>query len=370
MGRRISNERCFWIGMERPEEFPWSNHNAFLFASGREALVVLLRSLQFKEGDAVLLPAFVPEGIIAPCQLQKLDIHYYTIDRNLDPNWSCLDDMMRVFQPKLAILIHYFGDRRDAERFVAICHRYGALVIEDLAHAQTLKDSSLGANGDFVLYSLTKMVGVPDGAVLQIASDSGLQLKLKRSFDPRRTIYIAMNMGHLFLNSASRYVGAEAFWCYFWKLFGHFFGSYRFLMWYYKHPKPISFLSKLLLARFPWRSAVIKRLRHEQQYRIGLNNTVFKHLCRVEEGHCAMGYAVLVEERESLFTYLALHGIYGIWFENKWDHFPSDVIYDDARWVMQHHFLFPTAYSLSDDEVKRVIHLANAWAMTPKVTLC
>jgi hypothetical protein len=315
----------------------------------------------------VLLPAFVPEGVIAPCRVQGLNIRFYPLDRNLDPDWTRLEELAAALQPRLAVLIHYFGVRREAGRFVAICHRNGALVVEDIAHAQALPESSLGADGDFVLHSLTKIVGVADGAVLEMAAAHVLPLNPRPSRDPRRAICLVMNMARLLVTSASRRFGSYAFWGRFWGVFGRFFNSYRILMWYFKRPTPMSALSKALLARFPWRDAVVKRLRHERHYREGLDGSVFGHLGdEAEASHCAMGYAVVVEQREALIDALAAHGIHGIWFEYKWDHFPADVVHDDARWVMKHHFLFPTAYVLSDEDVEEVIRVANEWAMTQK----
>jgi len=365
--RIINNDRYLWIGRARPEDLPWTHKNAVKFASGREALVALLGGIGLGPGDIVLLPAFVPEGVIAPCRVKGLDIHFYSLDRNLDPDWSHLEELATALQPRLAVLIHYFGIRREAGRFVAICHRNGALVVEDLAHAQKLPESSLGADGDFVLHSLTKIVGVADGAVLEMAAAHLLPLKPRPYCDPRRAICIVMNMARLLVTSASRRFGSPAFWSRFWNIFGRFFYSYPILMWYFKRPTPMSGLSKALLARFPWRDAVVKRLRHERRYRADLDGTVFGHLGGVAEtGHCTMGYAVVVEQREALFDTLAAQGIYGIWFEYKWDHFPADVVHDDARWVMKHHFLFPTAYALSDEEVKEVIRVANEWAIKQK----
>jgi hypothetical protein len=63
---------------------------------------------------------------------------------------------------------------------------------------------------------------------------------------------------------------------------------------------------------------------------------------------------------------LAERGIFGIWFEHKWDYFPPDQEHDAARWVMKHHFLFPTAYALSADEVDEVITVANEWALAAR----
>jgi len=269
--------------------------------------------------------------------------------------------------PKLAILIHFFGVRRDADRFLSICRKYGILVLEDLAHMLISPESGLGVNSDYVLYSLRKIIGVPDGAILQTNTlDTPSLIKPPVSIDPRRMVYILMNKGELIFNTISRRFGSARFWKYFWKIFGLFFSSYRFLMWYYQHPTRMSCLSEALLKRFPWRTVINRRLYYEQLYSTELDRTVFTHLNNPEEGHCAMGYAVLVEKRDSLVQELSQNGIYGLWFEYKWDHFPADEIHNEARNVMKKHFLFPTAYSLSVYEIKKVILIANNWVKNNK----
>ena len=362
--KRIGNERCFWIKKQNTESHPWSQRNSFFFASGREALIALFDSLNLLAGDTVLLPAFVPEGIIAPCRAKRLVTQFYPLDSNLDPDWERLTESVTISSPKIAVLIHHFGIRRDAIKFNTICHQNGVLVLEDLAQAQVLKECDLGRECDFLLHSLTKIVGVTDGAILQVKDTLYPQYNKFRSFDIRRIVYISLNFCQLLINTASRHFGSYTFWRYFLKIIGPFLNSYRFLMWYYIHPTKMSFLSKLLLNRFPWSDAVKKRLNNEKLYREKLDRTVFRHLGQTEEsGHCAMGYAVIVKDRENLVSTLASSGIYGIWFEYKWDYFPPERIHDRARWVMKHHFLFPTSYSLSESEVSKVISVANEWAM-------
>lgn len=365
--RLISNERSLWIRKVKRGYLPWAHKNLVEFSSGREALVALLAALDLKPGDVVLLPSFVPEGIIAPCRIQRIDIRFYPLDKRLNPDWAQFEKLTATIWPRLSVLIHYFGIQQDADPFIAISHRYGALVLEDLAQLQVLPESRLGDNADFVLHSLTKTTGVADGAILEVTTPNVQLPKPRASFDLRRAIYLSINITRLLITSASRHFGSPSFWGSFQKTFGRFLNSYRLLMWYYKRPAPMSNLSKVLLAWFPWKEAVSKRLRHEQRYREGLERSVFRHLSdKIETNHCGMGYGVLVDQREKLIGVLNAHGIQGIWFENKWDHFPVDVIHDYTRWIMKHHFLFPTAYALSDKDIKRVIQVANKWAVTQK----
>ena len=362
-GRRlITNERTLWRGAGVAADLPWSSRQHVSYGSGREALVALFEALQLGADDVVLLPAYVPEGLVAPCRSRGIGVRLYPVDRELDPDWEALGQFAAESRPKLAVLIHYFGVPRDAARFAAACRPCGAQILEDLAHAQVLPESPLGASADYVLHSLPKVVGVPDGAILEFRGRP-LVFRRGRATDPRRMIAIAMNLGRLLVNTASRRVGSPRFWRLFDRVAGRLLNSYRLLMWYFARPTGMSALSRRLLRRFPWRASIAVRQGHERLYREGLNVTAFRPLMR-EQGltHASMGYAVAVEDRDALVAALESQGVRGIFFEHRWDYFPSGSAHDAGRWVMAHHFLLPTSYALSVDEVRSVIAAANAWA--------
>jgi hypothetical protein len=361
----IHNERVIWFKFSNTLEFPWYRREARTFGSGREALVSLIRSLHLGSKNSVLIPGFVPEGIIAPCQLEGLKLIFYPIDRALNPKWESLAALVEQFKPSLAFLIHYFGVVRDSRRFFEICHREGTLVLEDLAHAQKLPESTLGDSGDFRLHSLGKLAGVPDGAVLETGMGVPDFKERRQCFSLAmlRSVYISASTARLSVTTLLRALPHSIGIAFLDRAFTRLLNPYRFLMGYYSQPVKMSPLSGLLLRHFPWREAVAVRCRHEWQYHEHLNREVFHHLTSAAETtHCGMGFAVLVQDRESLVAALNAAGIRGLWFVDRWDYAPPSIEFDDARWVMRHHFLFPTAYSLSVDEVRAVIRVANSWA--------
>ncbi len=360
---QISNDRCLLFKKNNNYNLPWLKSNWKDFASGREAIVALIRAMRLDCNSTVLMPAFVPEGIIAPFNRLGVKIQFYPVTESLDPCWGPLEELLVSQQPRLAILIHYFGLLKNASKFIDVCHQHGVPALEDLAHVQPNSANSKVGKGDFVLFSLPKLIGTPDGAVLIVKDPKYLHADLEVFFDPRRILCLFINCGRLVANTLSRHVGSPTFWVTFNRVFGRFLNSYRILMWYYLRPNRMSYISKKILKSFPWDETVITRLLHEQLYRNGLNKDAFKPFNPNDNStHSSMGYPVMVTDRESLAEFLSKQGIHGVWFETKWDHFPDSPVHKPAKMVMKHHFLFPTAYSLSQQDVLNVIKIANRWA--------
>lgn len=358
----INNERTFFIGSNHEKELPWTGTSHYKFSSGREGLLSLLKSLNLKSDDIILLPQFVPEGIIAPCRIENVEIKFYDLDETLTPDWGNLKLQLNQYKPILCILIHYFGLVKDINKFVHLCHSNHCLAFEDFAHIQFKKSYLLDNESDFKLYSLRKIIGVPDGAVI---GSNFIKVNLKYSFSPldiRRLVYIVMNTGHLLMTTISRNHLFFKFWIGFWKYFGYFFSSYRLLMSYFKNPTKISLFSDMLLSRFPWNDSIQTRNKIESFYALNLNRNIFKHLTIPNRNACSMGYLVVVENRKSLSEHLLKNGIQGVWFDHKWEYHHLSKNVDAAKKIIDNHFLFPTSYSLSLKAIERVIRIANQWA--------
>jgi hypothetical protein len=364
--RIINNERSLFWADSCENELPWSGNSFTKFASGREGLVSLIKSLNFKSDEIVMLPEFLPEGIIAPFRVENIKIIFYALDNLFNPNWEDLHCLLKKHKAKLCVMIHYFGLKKDINKFSELCHSFNSMVLEDLAHLQCNRLSLSESRSDFKLYSLRKIIGVPDGAILQ-HSYNKKYLKLNFfSLDIRRLIYIVMNIGHLLITTISRYFFSFKFWNGFWKYFSYFFSSYKFLMFYFKRPTSISFISEILLNNFPWNRSIQIRSKFENLYSLKLDKDVFSHLTIPSNDYCSMGFLVSVENRESLNAHLKEHGIQGIWFYHKWVNQKSDCNSMESKDLINNHFLFPTIYSLSTESIERVINIANQWADTQK----
>jgi len=144
---------------------------AFLFASGREALLAALRTPLFAPGDEIIVQAYtcvvVPNAIKAAGLVPVyVDVNRETL--NLDP-W----DLERRITPKTRAVIcqHTFGIPADTEQLRLFCDERNLLLIEDCAHVlpDAAGPSAVGATGDLLLLSFGRdkaISGVSGGAIV------------------------------------------------------------------------------------------------------------------------------------------------------------------------------------------------------------
>lgn len=370
MKRPIHNDTCLDLTGSATTPFPWQTEKTRLFASGREAMIALLRALALPKGTGILIPAYVPEGIIAPVRRCGFEPVLYPVSRQLAPSWPHVEDLLAQRPIGLAVLIHYFGIAQPVERFHDLCRRHGVPVVEDMAHVMHSESDSLGRTGEFVLYSLPKMLGVPDGAPLVIR---------KPDFDPERLAFRQDSRHILYLTKQLARLGSSTLYR---KLAGstarrlmrrfvpwrvrNFADAYDTLMAYFENPNPMSAVSRFLLKRTDWRKVIEHRVALARRYHEKLDHGAFERLPGTGSlSHAMFGFPVLVGDREGLVGHLDRHDIRGVYLEDRWDFFPQAgrEVHQEAIWTMQHHFLFPTAYSLREEEVDYVIKVANEWGV-------
>lgn len=156
--------------------------DVFLFASGREALVALLRALKGSDRAEVIVQAYtcvvVPNAIQAAGHVPI----YADIDRdtlNMDPA-----DVERKITPRTKAIIcqHTFGIPADTHKLRALCDRYGLLLIEDCAHIipDDQRPQTIGKDGDFILLSFGRdkaISGITGGAMLSKQPNISVNLR-------------------------------------------------------------------------------------------------------------------------------------------------------------------------------------------------
>jgi len=126
---------------EKFESFLGINHTC-AFNSGRSGLLAILKSLNFKAGDEILLQAFTCNAAVNPILWEKLKPVFVDIEENslnMNP-----EDLEKKIGPKSRAVIvqHTFGQPTDLKRIIDICTENNLILIEDCAH-------SLGADYEF-----------------------------------------------------------------------------------------------------------------------------------------------------------------------------------------------------------------------------
>lgn len=182
------------------KRFP--GHFVSFASSGRQALYDLLRSLDIKKGDEVIIQAFtciaVPEPIIwAGATPVYADLQEGTY--SIDPE----DVKKKITAKTKAIIVqHTFGIPGPIEDIVAIAKERGIFVIEDCAHAlgASLLGRPLGTFGDAAMMSFGRdkvISSVFGGAIVtrnKALSDRIVVMQKSRPLPPR--LWVARQLFH------------------------------------------------------------------------------------------------------------------------------------------------------------------------------
>ncbi len=156
-------------------------------ATGRAALAHLIRVCRWNAGDAVLMPAYVAEGVIRPFTAAGMRVAFYKLTATLEPD---LGDLQRVLtetpDARAVVVVHHFGFEAPVGRVKQLAMGRGALVVEDCAHALFSRYASgapFGSVGDVALYSLNKFLPVADGALL-VSRSPGIDVTVDEAAAP------------------------------------------------------------------------------------------------------------------------------------------------------------------------------------------
>ncbi len=139
---------------------------------GRDAIWWALGVLGIGPGDHVLLPASCCDVMLLPFVERGVHVGYYGLDDGLRFH---LDEIAAKVElrTRAVYVIHYFGFPQELAVVRDLCRRLGLHLIEDCAHALLGRDGRipLGEFGDVAIFSLRKMLPVPDGGCLKLNAD-------------------------------------------------------------------------------------------------------------------------------------------------------------------------------------------------------
>lgn len=137
-------------------------------ATGRSALWWLFSKLNYSR---ILLPSYVPEGVLEPAKLFGKPVEHYRLNADMTPD---VDDITsRIEGPTfsanckierpLVVVIHYFGFEAPTEQLKRKVNVAGGWLLEDCAHALWAE----ARDADFALWSLNKVMPTVDGSLLR-----------------------------------------------------------------------------------------------------------------------------------------------------------------------------------------------------------
>ncbi|PIP64922.1 hypothetical protein COU77_00165 [Candidatus Peregrinibacteria bacterium CG10_big_fil_rev_8_21_14_0_10_49_16] len=145
--------------------------NVSLFASGREALLAILQSLEMRPGDEIIIQGYTCTVVPNAIQAAGATPIYADIDPETLNLTSETVEPLITNSTRAIICQHTFGMVADTERLRALCDEYDILLIEDCAHIipDQQGPQDIGKYGDYVFLSFGRdkaISGITGGAVI------------------------------------------------------------------------------------------------------------------------------------------------------------------------------------------------------------
>jgi hypothetical protein len=151
------------------------------FSKARTALKYGLQALELNDQDVILVPDFVCDSIFQPIQQNSLNFSTYELEDDLSPKWSSLD-LLITKKIKAIVMIHYFGQHQDVDKFIGFCKKHSIFLIEDNAHGHKghINNKLLSTFGDIGISSPRKIANTFSGGMLYIDGEIHSPIKSKR----------------------------------------------------------------------------------------------------------------------------------------------------------------------------------------------
>jgi dTDP-4-amino-4,6-dideoxygalactose transaminase len=362
--------------------YPLSEPGTILTYSGTAAIYQGFRALELPPGSTVLCPSYNCGHEIEPILRLGLGVECYRVARNLDID---LDDVERRLRAgaRALLVTHYFGFAQPLGELRALCDRYGAMLVEDCAHALLSNNAerTLGRVGDVAIYSMRKIVPIPNGGAVVFNRPTivmrgkleppprlstwmkSLELTAKATLDrfsagraPRDLLWL---LALLPLFAGSRAVAAvhpRASIAFYNPDDDDFAFDIRIMSW------AISKLSLRLMQRIDWSE---NAARCRRNYRYLLESLDAAPGWRVllptlPDSTCPLYMPLWVDRPEDLYGRLAAQRIYG---EELWrqEHPAVDwASYPEARELKRHVFALPVHQDIDERALDRLIAALRA----------
>ena len=166
-----SSDKCSIVTSQALDTFLPKSKSQCRLATGRSAINHLITILNINNEDAVLIPAYIAEGVIQPFIYNNIKIIFYQLDEYLCPD---LDNISKIINDnnniKLCIVNHSMGFEINLDKIYNTLNNEGIYLLEDCAQGIFSKykndNKNFGNKGDFALFSLNKFIPVIDGAIL------------------------------------------------------------------------------------------------------------------------------------------------------------------------------------------------------------
>ena len=147
--------------------FPLDQPGCRIYSLARHAIWNSCRSAGLGSDDVVLVPAYHHGSEIEALLQTGINIRYYKITENLEPDVTNLESLLSP-NVRALYLIHYLGFPQNAAYWRQWCDERKLLLMEDAAQAFLSMQNGrpVGSFGHMAFFCLYKTYGLPDGGAV------------------------------------------------------------------------------------------------------------------------------------------------------------------------------------------------------------
>ncbi len=328
----------------------------YLYATFRQGLLDYITQ---RSPGTVLMPDYVPQGVHDPYLRAGWRIVFYPTDITMALDGPALSRLIAAEKPDHIVYIHYFGIYIEENiRILRGIVPAEVLLLEDFAH--TLPQDDVPVTGRLAAYSFTKMLGVPEGALLWFRDKADL-VPCRTTEDDQRaqtlrgclTRRCALESFFATVTVPRRAESAIR------RLLRGPTEYYDFLQEHYPAIRaPIGRRSREILERVDLARIAARRREIARLYVEGLDQRL--RLPQPDEAltrQALYAFPVQVEDRGAFHRHLRARGVRGTALVDHWwfkEERPVHALRD-------RHYLLPVNHYLGDGKIRRVISAANAY---------
>ncbi len=312
-------------------------------ATGRSAILHLIKVANPK---AVLMPCYVPEGVIIPFQRVGIPIKFYKLREDLRPD---LDHVTRLMtKGAMFVLIHYFGYYTETGALREIISNAGGILFEDCAHALFAKASE----ADVALWSYNKFLPVADGAILKSRRrDIDVSLTQPLPWLQRRVInayhqYLDLNARLAICTNPSQVLDLEE-------------DSKAAYEEYYKEINDLTIYDQSPESRCIVDSTDLDTVKQSRSHNASFYYKYIPECFRFRSAVplAPFAYPIIVRPPlrvEQVFNHLLERRVLASRLVDKWNHIPGDQQFKAERTFIDQHLLLPVGEEVTYDNVRDI----------------
>ena len=155
----------------------------YYFNYGRSAFKYGLLSYNLNTKRKILIPDFICNEITNALDELSIPYIFYNLKDNLKPDWEELKKI-KVSKCSAILMVHYFGNSQNIEKYINYAKENNLILIEDNAHGFSgkYKSKEMGTFGDFGISSPRKMMNNQYGGVLYKNTEVINLIPIKKNF--------------------------------------------------------------------------------------------------------------------------------------------------------------------------------------------